>query len=157
MDICAREEWDAEEKGMEGSCWEISLRILISMCIKVEVKIILITNCFNQWLLPVQSLQKIKMRGKASAQGSQCDKQSLRSIDKLYFPFSTLIGYISLLFMFPTASFVFLWMNAMLRRQKSVFWMQKSWRHGQTCEPTCTHCEKHMHTCLHTERVHAAV
>lgn len=88
------------------------------MWIKGEVKIILIANNFNQCLLPVQSLQKIKMRGKTSARGSQCNRQSVRSVDESGFSLSTLIGYISLLFMFYTASFVFLLMNAVLFRRQ---------------------------------------
>lgn len=91
------------------------------MWIKGEVKIILIASSFNHCLLALQSLQKIKVRGKTSARGSQCNKQSLRSVDELGFPLSMLIGCISLLFMFPTASFVFLLMNAMLlKRQKLI-------------------------------------
>lgn len=119
MCVCVRVRH--REKVRKGSCAEVSLYILISVRIKEKVKRILIANSFNQCLLPVQSLRKIKMRGETSAQGSQCNKQSLKSVDESGFPLSTLIGYISLLFMFLTNSFVFLLMNPMLlRRQKSI-------------------------------------
>jgi len=105
---------------MKGFC-EVSLCVLIPVWTKGEVKIVLIANSFYQFLLPVQSLQKIKMRGKTSAWGRQCKKQSLKSVDESSFPLSMLIWYIFLLFMFPSASFVFRLMNAMLlRRQESI-------------------------------------
>lgn len=78
FDFCSRESWVGWIQGKS-----------LNMA-SVEVKIILTANSFNQCLQPVQSLQKIYMRGKTSAQGSH--GQSLRTVDELDFPFFMLIN-----------------------------------------------------------------